>query len=176
MNDLLEQVAEPQPNSIRLIPLTQGQYAIVDAVDYERISQWKWFADYDKTCDIFYAKRRVNVNGKISHRRMHREVLPCDAPQIDHRDGNGLNNRRSNLRPCTSAQNTYNTKSRLHGKSIFKGISPLERGRWRATICVSYKKHHLGCYGTQEDAARAYDAAAKKYFGEFARLNFPNEL
>ena len=105
---------------------------------------------------------------------MHRLILgiTCDS-QGDHINGDGLDNRRANLRPVTHAQNMQNRRG---NGPTFKGIYCVERttrNPWMAKIAVAKKQIYLGYYATPEDAARAYDEAAKKYFGEFARLNFP---
>lgn len=93
--------------------------------------------------------------------------------EVDHRNGDGLDNRRDNLRYATRARNTANRAS-VGGSSRFKGVSWSKRDKiWYANICVNYRTIYLGTYRNEEDAARAYDAAAKKYFGAFARPNFP---
>jgi len=152
------------------IKLTQGKVALVDDEDYEYLSQFQW--QIKKTNGLFYAKRGVWVTERNNniHIYMHREII--DAPikmDVDHIDGNGLNNQKSNLRICVHAQNMANMKKRK-GKQ-YKGITPRREG-WLAQIKVNYAHIYLGDYKTKEDAARAYDRAAIKYFGEFANLNF----
>lgn len=152
------------------IPLTQGKVAIVDASDYDWLMQFKWHAQ--KKSDKWYAGR---AQGRNISFLMHREIL--DAPQgwlVDHKDGNGLNNTRNNIRLCTYAQNNFNTAS-YKGGSLYKGVHRFKRG-WRAQIRKGGKQYSLGVYSTEEAAARAYDAAAKKMHGEFAYLNFPEDV
>jgi len=94
-------------------------------------------------------------------------------PMVDHRNGNGLDNRRANLRPATKSQNGANRLIAASNKSGFKGVD-LKKGRWRAQIKVVGSKIHLGYFDLAEEAARAYDMAAIEAFGEFATLNFPS--
>ena len=149
------------------IPLSKGKHTIVDAEDYEWLMQWKWM--YSTTG---YAIRHMTVNGKTKTIRMHRQIL--DVPIglfADHINGNRTDNRRMNLRVCTHAENQHNYRS-YKGSSIYKGVAwDTDREKWRALIKVNRKSFFLGRYATQEDAARAYNAAALKYFGEFAQLN-----
>lgn len=91
---------------------------------------------------------------------------------VDHKDHDGLNNRRSNLRWATQSQNCVNTSKLARGVSGFRGVSKM-RNKWHAAVNVSKKRIHLGTYVTAEEAAKAYDRAAREHFGEFARLNFP---
>lgn len=103
---------------------------------------------------------------------MHRLLMDAGkGQQIDHANGDGLDNRRANLRFCTSSQNNWNSKPK--GNSPYKGISQRASGKWYAMICRDRKHYWLGMHDTPEEAARAYDEAAKRLHGEFARLNFP---
>ena len=107
---------------------------------------------------------------------LHRLLLGS-AVLVDHRDGNGLNNQRSNLRPATHAQNLQNTRKRAGTTSRFKGVCwNKKKQAWVAFIKHEGKKKYLGCFSSEEVAARAYDFAASETFGEFACLNFPNDL
>lgn len=157
-------VTQPLDESYRLIPLTQGQNAIVDAADFEWLSQWNWFAALVKSTGSFYAKRGKNIF-------LHQVLLGIKG--VDHKNNNTLDNRRENLRPCSQAQNSANAKKSRRG-NIYKGASFHKRQRmWNSHIRIGRKLHHLGSFKTAEEAARAYDAAAKEKFGEFAHLNFP---
>lgn len=145
-----------------------GAMAMVDARDHERLSQHKWTATQPQ--NVIYATRPILKNGKKTTVRMHCEILGVVG--IDHKDGDGLNNCRSNLRPCTNTQNQHNRK-RVHGSSKFKGVSWHKGERkWRANIVVDKKQISLGYFADEVTAAHAYDAAAEIHFGEFASPNF----
>ena len=95
--------------------------------------------------------------------------------QIDHINGNGLDNRKVNLRLCNSSQNQRNARKRKSGTSRFKGVDwHKESKKWRARICVNRKRIHIGRYKSEFEAAQAYDKKAIELFGEFASLNFPS--
>jgi hypothetical protein len=102
---------------------------------------------------------------------MHRLFAGAPGMDVDHINGNGLDNRRCNLRPATRSQNNMN-RAKRRGVSKFKGVSP-KRGKWRAYLKTGKKQHNLGVFESEYDAARAYDVKAKEMFGEFARVNFP---
>jgi len=139
-------------------------YALVDDEDYEWLSQHKWSANPDG-----YALSRLGTtHGPLV--RMHRLILSCKN-DVDHINGNRLDNRRQNLRPATRAQNSANQRPR-GGSSKFKGVSWHKKaGKWMAYIMVNYKRVYLGLHVVEEDAARAYDIAAMRLFGEFALTN-----
>lgn len=153
----------------REIPLSQGKVAIVSASDCDYLRQWRWCALFRKCDHRWYAVRTDHNKAMIY---MHRFIM--DPPQsmlVDHADNNGLNNTRANLRICTHAQNLRNRKKRYDSVSHFKGITP-SSSKWCAYIYVDKRNIYLGTFPTELDAALAYDAAARKHFGEFARTNF----
>lgn len=158
----------------KLIPLTQGQFAIVDDEDYDWLMQWKWRAKPIKSGrNKYYATRRVGPASIFMHRVVNNTPAGLGT---DHINGNSLDNRRHNLRSATVAQNARNVPKCMHDKlSQFKGITyDKRRNRWIARIKVNRTAVNLGSFATQEAAARAYDQAAKQHFGEFAYLNFPD--
>jgi hypothetical protein len=160
------------------IPLTQGKVAIVDDCDFEWLNQWNWCAAKDprKTGDVWYAIRH-GPSTETPRRtiRMHREIAArAGLPQVDHSDGNGLHNWRSNLRPCTATQNNANMRKRPETSSQFKGVTwRRDTSVWKARIRVNRNLINLGCFTDEIEAAKAYDTAAREHFGGFACLNFP---
>lgn len=144
---------------------------LVDDSDFEELSKNKWCIHQGKY--TAYAKTTVYRDGKKKTIRMHRLIM--NAPKgmdVDHRDGNGLYNFRSNLRICTHSQNMMNQR-RYAGTSKYKGVSWEKRwGKWEAKIRENGKDHYLGSSSSEIECAKMYDSAALKYFGEFARTNF----
>ena len=156
------------------IQLTQGQTALVDDDDFDTLNQFKWIAQRSRS--TFYANQCLKVNGKWTAISMHRAILsPLPDEETDHINGNGLDNRRSNLRLANRAQNSFNRKLNKNNKSGFKGVRRSPSGRWRAEVRFKGKTLHLGHFNTVERAAQAYDSIAIELFGEFARLNFQED-
>lgn len=157
------------------IKLTQGFVAKVDDDDYDFLSQWKWFVTRDLT--VSYAARTDKKNGKYYSLRMHRVIMKVDDPKVfvDHRDTDGLNNQRHNLRICNNVQSGRNRRRKKGTRSKYKGVSPAVRiggnVKWVAKIGIGGRDKHLGSFNSEEEAAIAYNIAAEKIFGEFALLN-----
>jgi hypothetical protein len=159
---------------MKTISLTQGKVALVDDENFEWLSQFKWYARKHilKNRTNWYAVRNITVaSGKQKTVQMHRIIAAVAGfPQIDHRDGNGLNNQRENLRPATCRQNQHNQRKRISCSSKFKGVCwDRQNGKWRADIRLPGYRLHLGLF--EEDAAKAYDKAARQLFGEFSFTN-----
>lgn len=156
---------------MKQIPLTQGKFALVDDSDFEFLSKITWYAKKDDGTGTFYAATNGIVNGKPATILMHRMMFGFPVLEIDHADTDGLNNQRSNLRKATKVQNQQNQKKPLPPKSSkFKGVCRTKHA-WTASIGSNGKALYLGSFRTEDDAARAYNAAAIRKFGEFARLN-----
>ena len=160
----------------REIPLTQGKVAIVDAADFEWLNQWKWYAHYDPSTDGFYAVRNIELpKGEKRNRKsvkMHRVIMgEPEGFKIDHADGDGLHNRRINLRIATNQQNAFNRKKRSDNRSGHTGVSwHNSSGKWQAQINRNGKRKCLGVFPLREDAIECYRKAAVETFGEFARI------
>lgn len=165
---------------MREIPLTQGKVALVDDSDFEWLSQWKWNAEPHQTKsgiqEIWYAKRLIytGVHSRSIKVYMHRFLLGISdfRTKVDHRDSDGLNNQRYNLRQSTNSQNSANSRKSLRNTSGFKGVHWYKPcSKWQAQIRCGPRRFHLGYFANKVDAARAYNEAALHYFGDFARLN-----
>ncbi len=153
------------------IPLSKGLTAIVDEDDFERLNQFKWHI-YKQNRNNLYAKTIVYKNKKRIAIVMHRLLVQCEGKIIDHISGDGLDNRRSNIRCCTRNQNAINRRININNLSGFKGVSWYKAAKkWRAQIQFKNIVYHLGCFEKRIDAARAYNEAAIKFHGEFANLN-----
>ena len=158
------------------IALTKGFVTIVDEADYDWLNQWKWCAHSQgyaiRTQNIGY-KNGKQINKTIS---MHRVIMEApDDMDVDHINGDVRDNRRCNLRVCTTSENLRNKISKV-GFSKYKGVGLHGyRKKWRSYITVDNKHISLGYFASEREAAEAYNEAAKKYFGEFAKLNFIGE-
>ena len=152
------------------IKLTRGQIAIIDQDDYKAISQFKWQAHYDPSLGQYYAvDTRWHKEKKVYYTaRMHREIMNCpNGMEVDHINGNKLDNRKCNLRICTRTQNMHNRKKYKNSTNNYKGV--FRHGeKWRASIMANRKKHYLGVFETEIEAYKAYQVASKKYHGEFS--------
>jgi hypothetical protein len=163
----------PLPRAVplaRWIPLSKGMFVLIDESDFEDISKHKWTVMTPGRCA--YAYRRPL--GKVI--LLHRYLM--DAPagmEVDHINGNGLDCRRSNMRVCTRSQNFANrNKCSVKKTSIFKGVWwDSTRAKWASAVKKNGKKICLGRFDTPEQAAHVYDKAAIRYFGKYAKLNYP---
>jgi hypothetical protein len=184
MLELLKCVDAPDANlmtsiqngSVKLIPLTQGKVAIVDAEDYEWLNQWKWYAY--KSGYTSYARRNIRVGKKKQTSiSMHRFILHLskgDAGIGDHKDRNGLHNWKDNLRIVTPNLNVVNGRRLSNNTSGFRGVVWSKKKRkWEAGIRSDYKLKFLGYFSDKTQAARAYDREAVRIWGNHAVLNFP---
>jgi hypothetical protein len=155
------------------IPLTKGYSAIVDNEDVEWLSQWRWRAQVSMRNGKLHRVVAVStINGNTT--QMHRFVMHTPTGMdTDHINHNTLDNRRVNLRICSPQQNQFNKKPEGKGRSKYKGVSwTTNRQKWCARIRVRNKKKHIGYFTDEIEAARAYDAAARHEYGEFAATNF----
>ena len=157
---------------MKKIPLTQGKFALVDDADYEQLmAMGKWCLSNNK-----YPNKTIIIGkkgGKYLQKniKMHRFII--DAPdgfEVDHRDGNKLNNQKENLRICTHSQNGKNMPVFKNNTTGFKGVKKRSR-KWVSEITADGKQIYLGYFTCPIEAARVYNAAAIKYHGEFANLN-----
>jgi len=158
---------------MKTISLPTGQIALCDDTDFEKISQFSWFANQPVPGYGCYAIAYGKKGAKTKHVKMHQVILgTVHGCIIDHKDGNGLNNQRSNLRHCTRSQNQMNQGPRSDSPTGFKGVTWIPKNRkFRVRIKVSGKSFPLGCFDNVRDAACAYNVAAVKYHGVFAYQN-----
>ena len=150
---------------VAYVPLTQGYAAIIDAGDAEFVGQWNWYAHVKGR--IVYATRRA---GQTIY--LHRVLAEVEnGLEVDHIDGDGLNNRRANLRVATTSQNQFNSRKPSNNKSGFKGVFLDRRtGKWRAAIKKNRVCRELGYFDTPEQAYWAYCEASADLHGEFGRV------
>jgi hypothetical protein len=149
---------------MKKILLTQGKYTLVDNEDYNELSKYNWCFNGG------YAKRGTSKKG---HFKMHRVILKAKkGHEIDHIDGNGLNNQKINLRIATRTQNQMNRVIQKNNQSGFKGVCWDKKSKkWLSQIRIKTHTKFLGYFVNLRDAAIEYNKAAKKYFGDFANLN-----
>lgn len=159
------------------IKLLKGLVALVDDEDFERINAFKW--SFHKEGRSEYAVSSIKIENKYKQFRMHRMILSISDPKVfvDHIDGNGLNNTKANLRLATHKQNSRNySKLFSTNTSGFRGVRFDKRQKtkpWKCTIKFENKNVHLGYFISAEEAAKAFDKAAKELFGEFCgKLNY----
>ena len=156
---------------VKELQLTRGYVALVSDEDWDRCQGRSW-------CVLVCEERTYavgTVNGKFTY--LHRYLLNAPANRhVDHRDGDGLNCQRENIRLATPRENSHNSRRARNNTSGFKGVSfEPPRNRFAAYISLDGRKRHLGYFVSAEDAARSYDSAARDLFGAFARVNFPTD-
>ena len=154
---------------MKRIELTQGRVAVVDSEDYEELNKYNWQARVQTYTGLFRAKRSENKK-EID---MAREIMNCPPGlEVDHINGDLLDNRKCNLRICTHGENMRNRRLQRNNTSGYRGVHYFKRdGRYVAYIYLNGRKIHIGSYKTDIDAAMAYNAHARDLHGEFARLN-----
>lgn len=155
------------------LSLNNEEFALIDEDDYKLVSEFKWFVDIKGKQKYAKCKKYIGrVSGKYIYKRLYLHRLIMNPPKgmdVDHINGNGLDNRRCNLRICTRSQNIRNAIGKK-GTSQYKGVCR-HRNSWLASITKDYKQIHIGHYSTEIEAAKAYDKKAKELFGEFAKFN-----
>lgn len=157
---------------MKTIPLTRGKVALVDDEDYEALSMFKWYAAYFARSNVWRPMRYAIGDKRVY---MHIQIMgKREGFEVDHRNRDGLDNQRDNLRWATKSQNAWNRRL-PGGASGFIGVYKRETGVFRATIRANLKQFSLGEFQSAVDAAAARDAAAIKLHGQFAVLNFPQE-
>ena len=165
---------------MKQISLSRGLVALVDDEDYDHLNQYSWSALPAPAGPQYgwYAKTNIRTtSGKFTTALMHRMLLSADpSVHVDHENGNGLDNQKHNLRTCTRSNNMANRTKRKASASVHKGVTwNARKGKWIARISHQGKRHHLGEFANEHKAAQAYNQKARELFGEFARLNNPQE-
>jgi hypothetical protein len=158
---------------MKYIELTKGQRTMVDDEDYNELNKYRWCAHKSPSNKTYYAIRFSYVEGKQKRLHMHRVIMNTpDGMFTDHINGNGLDNRKYNLRICTNSQNQHNTGLRTDNTSGYKGVSWHKKDKkWLTAIQINKKRVYLGSFETAENAYTAYCNKAKEVRGEFARVS-----
>ncbi len=163
--------------NIAFVPLTRGYEAVIDADDVGIVSNWNWYAVVKRSVDgsvrTVYAARKDTISGGWPTLFLHRAIAKTpEGMETDHRDGDGLNNRRSNLRAATKSQNGCNQSRSCRNASGFKGVYwDSKSSKWQAQISLHGKCKSLGFFASKYQAAEAYAAASKEIHGEFGRAD-----
>lgn len=168
MKNPITEPIETQSETVQ-VPISRGYFVTIDKDDYERVTQWKWTAL--PTQWTVYARRNVKKNGKQHSLYLHRFIMgDPEGLEVDHRDCNGLNNSKSNLRVANDSQQNCNQRIQKRSYSGIKGVGwNKTRGKWQAYIGLGQKTRHLGFYNTKEEAAAARATAANILHRDFVR-------
>jgi len=159
---------------MKLVPLTQGQNAIVDDDVFELVSKFKWYAWWNKSTRSFYAVRNAKmVRGKRGPSiYMHKFIVGPSAISVDHWNHDTLDNQRDNLRPCTTAQNAQNRRLQSNNTTGFHGVVwDKDREKWRSQIQTSGRMKNLGRFESIAEAVHAYNIASEERHGKFGVRN-----
>lgn len=155
------------PSNACFIPLSRGFKALIDQADLPLVDERSWWVNVGPKGKVYAATK---IAGRLTY--MHRLLMAAGrGQQVDHENGNGIDNRRANLRICSRFDNARNATFRI-GVAGYRGVAP-SFSRWSAKISVEGRKLYIGSFDTPIEAALAYDAAARKHHGTFAVLNFP---
>lgn len=156
---------------MKYIKLSQNKVAKVDDSVFEKLNKFKWSAQ--KHRKTYYALRVSNGKPIL----MHREIIGAnDGELVDHINGDGLDNTKSNLRICTNSENLHNREKSVNNTSGYKGVYfEKSRNKWKAQIMINYKLINIGRFNTKEEAAKAYDNYARIHIGKFTRPNLGKE-
>lgn len=155
---------------VAFLPLTKGYVTKIDIEDLDRVSKYPWRTHLIRNSNLIYA-----CSNKVGF--LHRFITSTNQSEykVDHKDGDGLNNCKNNLRVCTHQENMYNSKSSKNSTSKYKGVCLKKGGKYEANITHNRCLIYLGRFETEYYAAKAYDEKAIELFGEFAYLNFPKQ-
>lgn len=167
----IKPIIYPIGPSVAYVPLSKGLHSLIDSCDIPYVGQWNWRAEVHP--GRIYARRikSRHEDGDASAIRLHRDIIGAPrAYLVDHKNGNPLDNRRSNLRLASHQQNRHNSSISCVNKTGVKGISKTKSGKWVSRIKIKDKEIHLGTFTYKSEAGDAYARASKAHHGEFARL------
>lgn len=154
---------------MKTIQLTQGQVTIVDDDDFESVSKYKWYAQRRR--NTFYAVRHIKSGDKYINLQLHRFLMnPKTGMCVDHRDCNGLNNQRMNLRVCTHAENTRNLRHKRKNAAKYRGIYMSSSGKYIAKVRFNYKQYNSRSFPTSDEAITAHREMIRSLHGEFSAV------
>jgi len=166
----MSKIYKDQFGTYKLIKITKGFKTKVDPELYDFLNSFDWFANVSKNNQV-YVFRNFTLSRKRHSAAMHRYLMGFSAMEVDHINGNTLDNRINNLRLSTRSGNCAN-RGKLKGTNSYKGVYFISKsGKWRALIRKDKIRYHLGMFNTELEAINAYNNAAKKYHGNYAKLN-----